>query len=164
MDYQYEAANYSCFNYLGIAWQFEIPSEYQCQGAERFNNCYEFVATIFTIWQAIISKNSTAEECFLCLSDSASAVGWLHHSSTESSNPPFILSREVMLSHHFCIYGQHIKGVSNKVVDSLSRRLDLSDEELTNYILSTHFSQVSLFIRVFFLHPEVSLWVTCWLH
>ncbi len=65
------------FGHFGNAWRFQIPSSYRPY-TESMNNCLEFVASIVTIWQGILSHHALSEDCILCLSDSSSAVGWLH--------------------------------------------------------------------------------------
>jgi hypothetical protein len=155
------------FDYLGNAWRLAIPPEFK-QAMEHKNNCLEFLASFFTIWQSILMGWSKLEECFLVLGDNSSAVGWLHKASVDPSkdSPLFMATRkfaEVMITEKACIYSQHIPGVSNKIADALSRHFDLSDAQLTNYILSSYSSQVSSSFRIYQVHQEITCWMTCWL-
>jgi len=54
---------------------------------------------------------------------------------------------QIMLNNNACIYSQHIPGVSNKIADILSRRFDLSDDQLTSYICSYLSSQGTSFLQ-----------------
>ena len=73
------------YDHLGNAWRLEIPSEYK-ECVHHQNNCLEFLASIITVWQAIINKHANDEECFLSLGDNSSSVGWLHRANTDKSN------------------------------------------------------------------------------
>ena len=155
------------FDHMGFAWRWEIPSEFQEAVALR-NNCLEFMASIITVWQAILHHRAKKEECFLSLGDNTSSVGWLHKANVDQTKnlPLFLASRKfakIMLTSHSCLYSQHIPGVSNGVADALSRRFDLSDEELTSFILSSHASQVHPFFKIYPVHPEAASWMTYWL-
>ncbi len=73
------------YDHLGNAWRLAIPSEYK-KCVHHQNNCLEFLASIITVWQAIINKHANDEECFLSLGDNSSSVGWLHRANTDESN------------------------------------------------------------------------------
>jgi hypothetical protein len=62
------------FDYLGYAWRMAIPLEFRKAVATK-NNCLEFIATLITVWQAILMKRATREDCFLSQGDNTSAVG-----------------------------------------------------------------------------------------
>jgi len=155
------------FDHTGRAWRFKIPEKFQ-QFVKNKNNCLEFVASIVTIWQAIIQGNTEKEDCFLSLGDNSSSVGWLHKASVDSSKnlPLFLASRkfaDIMISNNVCIYSQHIPGVSNTIADALSRRFDLNDEDLTLLINSSYDLQVQNSYKLYPLRPEICSWMTCWL-
>jgi hypothetical protein len=155
------------FDHLGNAWRLAIPFTYHDTMSNR-NNCLEFIASIITVWQAIKNKNSSDEECFLSLGDNSSSVGWLHKANIDKSNnlPLFIASRKygnLLLASRSCLYSQHIPGVSNGVADVLSRRHDLNDNELMNFIFATYQNQVPASFQICPVHPEISSWVTYWL-
>ena len=68
-----------------------------------------------------------------------------------------------MLESHTCLYSQHIPGVLNTIADALSRRFDLSNEELTNLINSSCLPQGLPSLKICQVHPEISSWMTYWL-
>ncbi|MFN9983770.1 MAG: hypothetical protein ACK53Y_27845, partial [bacterium] len=94
------------FDHLGVAWRFKIPDTYR-DAVQNRNNCLEFLASIITIWQAILQGRTTPEECFLSLGDNSSSAGWLHKASVDPSKnlPLFLASRkfaQIMLSSNSC--------------------------------------------------------------
>jgi len=144
-----------------------IPTEFKDSVANS-NNCLEFMASIITVWQAILHHWSKKEECFLSLGDNTSAVGWLHKANIDQSKnlPLFLAARKfakVMLSSESCLYSQHIPVVSNGVADALSRKFELSDDDLTSVILLSYASQVHPFFRIYPVHPQIVSWMTYWL-
>jgi hypothetical protein len=62
------------YDHFGYAWRFKIPEEFQSVMKNK-NNCLEFMASIITIWAAILYERSGREECFLSLGDNSSSVG-----------------------------------------------------------------------------------------
>jgi hypothetical protein len=113
------------FDHMGHAWRFKIPEEYK-EAVKNKNNCLEFIASIVTVWQAMIQKRSEEEECFLSAGDNSSSVGWLHKASIDPSKnlPLFLATRkfaEIIINSKSCIYSQHIPGISNTIADALSR-------------------------------------------
>ena len=155
------------FDHKGRAWRYQIPPEFRDSMKHR-NNCLEFLAMMFTIWQAVLQDESCHEECFLSLGDNSSAVGWLHKASIDPSKnlPLFLASRkfaQIVLENNSCIYSQHIPGVSNSIADILSRRFDLNDDELTTYLNSVSSYQVQNSFRLFPVHQEINSWMIYWL-
>jgi hypothetical protein len=155
------------FDHLGYAWRFPIPREFRSTMKNR-NNSLEFLASIITIWQAILHGRADKEECFLSLGDNSSLVGWLHKASIDPSKnlPLFLASRKfahIMLSHHTCIYSQHIPGVLNQLANALSCRFDLDDDALTILLNSFPNLQVQNSFRICPIHPEINSWMISWL-
>ena len=155
------------YDHLGYAWRFAIPDEYR-DAVVNQNNCLEFLASIVTVWQAILNKQSKDEECFLSLGDNSSSVGWLHRANSDESNnlPLFVASRkyaQILLSNNSCLYSQHIPGISNNVADALSRKNDMSDGDLTKFICSTYPNQVPASFQIYPVHQEICSWVIYWL-
>jgi len=154
-------------DHLGNAWHFAIPLKFRDAVAQK-NNCLEFLASIITIWQAILNGSSKPHDCFLSLGGNTSSVGWLHKASVDPSKnyPLFIAARKfakIMLYHNSCIYSQHISGVSNKIADILSRRFDLTDDQLISHVHSYLPFQVPVSFKICLVHPEIISWTTCWL-
>jgi hypothetical protein len=155
------------FDHLGNAWRLAIPPEFQ-SSVENSNNCLEFIASIITVWQAIKYNHAGDEECFLSLGDNTSSVGWLHRANSDETNnlPLFAAARhyaQILLTSNACLYSQHIPGVTNGIADALSRKNDMTDCELTNFIRFTYLNQVPPSFKICPVHPEICSWVTCWL-
>jgi len=155
------------FDHQGYAWRLQIPIKFQ-EAVKNRNNCLEFLASIITIWQAILQKRIIAEECFLSLGDNSSAVGWLHKASIDpdKNSPLFSASRkfaEILLSSNTCIYSQHIPGSSNKIADVLSRKFELSDDSLVSFVRDLCPNQVPSSFKVFPVHPVIDCWMTSWM-
>jgi len=152
---------------MGHAWRFKIPEEYR-EAVKNKNNCLEFIASIVTVWQAIIQKRSEEEECFLSVGDNSSSVGWLHKASIDPSKnlPLFLATRkfaEIIINSKSCIYSQHIPGISNTIADALSHRFDLNDDQLTKFLNLSPTPQVQSSYRLSPVHPEINSWMICWL-
>jgi hypothetical protein len=133
------------YDHLGNAWRVVISPDYR-DAVKTQNNCLEFLASIITVWQAILNKQTTDEECFLSLGDNSSSVGWLHRANTDESNnlPLFVASRkyaQILPSNNLCLYSQHIPGITNGVADALSRQHDMNDSDLTKFICLTYQNQ-----------------------
>jgi hypothetical protein len=155
------------YDHKGNAWRFQIPESAR-QSVLLQNNSLEFVASLISVWVAIAKNYAEKETCFLALGDNSSAVGWLHKSNVdESTNLPLHIAArkyaEILLEADCCLYSQHIKGISNNVADSLSRRFDLSDDALSNFIRLSYPSQVPNSFKISPLPPDLSSWVTYWL-
>jgi hypothetical protein len=125
------------FDHTGWAWRLKIPEKYQVFMKNK-NNCLEFIASIITIWQAIIQGRTTEEE----------------------SSRKFV---DIMISSNTCVYSQHIPGISNRIADALSSRFDLSDEDLTSFLNSFPDSQVQSSYKLCPVHPDICSWMTYWL-
>ncbi len=138
---------------MGRAWYFLIPPEFR-QAVIKQNNSLEFVASILSVWIAIQNEYVEKETRLLALGDNSSAVGRLHKANMdESKNLLLLVARkyaEVLIEPDCCVYSQHINGIHNSIADALSRRVDLTDEELTHVICSSFSSQVP---KAFKIHP-----------
>jgi hypothetical protein len=126
------------------------------------------LASVISIWQAILHDRTSAEECFLSLSDNSSAVGWLHKASInpDKNLPLFFASRKfakILLLSNTCIYSQHIPGVSNKIADALSQRFDMSDNSLFSFIHVLCPKMVPPSFKIYPVHPIIKCWMTSWL-
>jgi len=155
------------FDHLGYAWRMAIPFEFRKAVAMK-NNCLEFIATLITVWQAILMKRATREDCFLSQGDNTSAVGWLHKANIDPDKnlPLFLATRkfaQVLLHSNTCLYSQHIPGISNVVADSLSRKFELNDEDLTYFVHSSPHYQGLPSLKICPVHPEIASWMTYWL-
>jgi len=155
------------YDFMGRAWRFPIPEEFRSAVLYQ-NNSLEFLASLVSVWVAISKNYAESEMCFLALGDNSSAVGWLHKANVDDTKnyPLHIAARkygEILLQADCCVYGQHIRGIYNNVADALSRKSELSDKDLTSYILSNFSSQVPNYLTISPLPQEISSWVIFWL-
>ncbi len=132
------------------------------------NNSLELVAVLISVWVSIVNNTAKSKTCFLALSDNSSAVGWLHKASIDDTKnlPLHMASRkyaEILMGADCCLYSQHIAGKQNVVADYLSRNFDLSEEELTSFVLSNYTNQVPTSFKTSHLPQEILLWLTSWL-
>jgi hypothetical protein len=155
------------YDHFGNAWRFPIPTEFH-DTVNKKNNSLEFIAAIITVWIPILKGEAPLETCFLALCDNSSAVGWLHKANIDDTKnyPLHIAARkyaDILLKADCCLYSQHIAGVRNNVADALSRKNELSDSSLTEFICTTYPSQVSTSFQIKQLPQEISSWLTSWL-
>ena len=149
----------------GKAWRFQIPDEF-LQAVNKQNNLLEFLASIISVWLEILD-GAPSLSCFLSFADNTSAVGWLHKANVnETKNKPLEIATRhfatLLIQADCCLYSQHFRGSENKVADALSRRFDLTDNQLEFFIHSTLHYQVPNTFRIVPLPPSISSWVT-WL-
>ena len=161
----------------GMAWRYQISAdEFTTVNSvnpedttpsppkpPKLNNLFEFIAIVITIWIDCLNDTINPDDAVLCLSDSSSAVGWLHKSSFSSAKPLHrtVAQRltEIVLQYRFALQAEHIPGSDNNVSDLLSRRFDLSDDELTSLLRSSYPNQIPSNFVIKPLPKEV----TCWL-
>ncbi len=120
------------------------------------------------MWLTITNHQAPPNSCFLSLGDNTSSVGWLHKANIdETKNYPLHEATRhyatLLINNHCCLYSQHIKGVSNKVADALSRLHHYSPDQLTSFILQNYPSQVPPTFQIAPLPQEISSWVISWL-
>jgi hypothetical protein len=146
----------------GKAWRFKIPEEYEAY-VQRSNNLLEFIASVISVWIEILD-GAPHHSCFLSFADNTSAVGWLHHANiNEAQNKPLEIATRhfatLIIQANCCLYSQHFKGSENKVADALSRRFDLTDNQLQSFIFSTLHHQVPSTFSIVPLPQSISSWV-----
>jgi hypothetical protein len=149
-------------HHSGKAWRFEIPSEF-LQAVNKLNNLLEFIASVISVWTEILD-GAPPQSCFLSFADNTSAVGWLHKANVnETSNKHLETATRhfatLLIQANCCLYSQHFKGSENKVADALSRRFDLSDNQLEFFIHSTLHHQVPSTFKLAPLPQSISSWV-----
>ena len=101
----------------------------------------------------------------MSLTDSSSALGWLHHSTFNPVQNP--LHDEVarrfatsLLSHNSSLFAQHIpKKKENGIADSLSRDFHLPTQALTYHLLTTFKSQVPSDFAIYQLENKTTSWI-----
>jgi len=70
---------------------------------------------------------------------------------------------EILLQADCCLYSQHIPGKYNAIADTLSRKFDLTHDNLTSFILSNYNFQAPPSFKISPLPPEIFSWLTLWL-
>jgi hypothetical protein len=150
----------------GKAWRWKIPQLF-LQSVQNKNNLLEFLASIITTWISLLDISTASLSCILALGDNTSAVGWLHKANTDESynKALHIAARKyanLLMEHKCCLYSQHFKGEFNNVSDALSRKHQLTDSELTSFIISQYPSQVPLTFEIVPLPQSIISWTT-WL-
>ena len=117
----------------GLAWRFAIPEESLPYCIRRIN-LLEFIAAVVTIETELRygPPASSAYHHLLALSDSSSALGWLHRSTFRPIKSPLqdVVARHLgtlLMDFEASHVSAHIKGKNNIIADSLSRDIDLSD-------------------------------------
>jgi hypothetical protein len=109
------------FDHQGYSLHYQIPDRFK-DCINNKNNCLEFLASIISIWQAILYERINPEECFLSLGDNTLAAGWLHKASIDPDKnlPLFLAPRKfakILVTSNTCIYSQHIPGIPNKIAN-----------------------------------------------
>ena len=145
----------------GKAWRFQIPEEFH-RATQNQNNLLEFIASLISVWMEILD-GAPSQSCFLSFADNTSAVGWLHKANVnEATNKPLETATRhfatLLIQANCCLYSQHFKGSENKVADALSRRFDLTDNELEIFIHSTLHYQVPNTFKLVPLPQSISSW------
>lgn len=148
------------FDSRGRAWQWMIPEKLRGRASI---NLLEFIASVTTILFSLqgLSKNKKV----FALTDNSSALGWLFKASfhpAEKENHDSVarfFATEIIKNEH-SIYGEHIKGSSNNVADSLSREFEFSNRQLTNLLHSAFNEQMPPNFRIHNLPEENASWIS----
>jgi hypothetical protein len=144
----------------GRAWRIELVPN-----GDISNNILEFLAAAIGIIEEHRSGAIPKLGQILALTDNSSAVGWLQHANANPSTSPTLYKIAIELantciSSSFSIYPLHIPGKSNGTADALSRLHDLSDDELTQHVLSHFVAQTPPNFKLYPLHPETYSWIS----
>ncbi len=166
MIYRSDASEFGIGGYnisSGMAWRYEIPTSLRLRTTL---NSLEFISCVITIWIDIVNRQVAPESCILSQSDSSSATGWLRKSNFVDCHEEIVqmttarhLATLVMKSK-CCLYSQWFAGENNSVSDALSRDFHLSDETLTQLILSSVPQQVPFGFQINPLPKEIVSWLT----
>jgi hypothetical protein len=147
----------------GAAWRFKLPPDI-LQSVTL--NTLEFIGCLITLWIDITHGRTPPESCILSQTDSTSADGWLYKSNFDPSSAKTQLTvarklASIIIKADCCLYSQWFPGELNVVSDILSRRFDLTDDELVSFVLHTCPSQVPSGIKILSLPTEIDCWLTC---
>ena len=144
----------------GRAWRIELGP---IDGIS--NNILEFLAATIGILEEHRAGAIPELGQILALTDNSSAVGWLQHANANPSTSPKLYEIAIKLANtcilsSFSIHPLHIPGKSNGTADALSRLHHMSDNELTNHILSHFVEQTPAHFKLYPLHPETLSWIS----
>ena len=151
----------------GRAWRYEIPRRDRNQKSINF---LEFLACITGIIVSLYEGEGEAGDCFLCLGDNTSSLGWLRKSNfaaDDEQGSHSALARAFALQiaeHGVCHFSKWFPGKENEVADVLSRDHEKSDKNLTSYIKFIFAPQVSETFNISPLPPEIISWLDYWVH
>ena len=100
----------------------------------------------------------------MSITDSSSAVGWLHYSTFHPIQNPVhddVARRfaTTLLSHNSSLLAQHIPGKKNGIADSLSRDFHLTPQTLTKHLITTFGPQVPEEFTIYNLEAETISWI-----
>ena len=147
------------FDHTGSAWRWLIPPHLQHTVSI---NVLEFIASISTI---MISAQKLPKGIkFLALTDNSSALGWLykasfHPASKEHHDTIARYFAKFMMNRDHSLFASHIPGPHNEVADALSRRFDLNNDELTNFLLSSYSNKVPQNFKIVQPPNEIISWI-----
>jgi hypothetical protein len=109
------------------------------------------------------------EDCILSQCDSTSATRWLCKSNfadTEDSIIQLVTARQlasIVIESNACLYSQWFPGGENIIADSLSRDCHLSDDNLTNFLISHVSHQAPFGLKMNPLPKEIYSGLICML-
>ncbi len=148
----------------GKAWRFHLPVN--CRLRTTLNSL-EFIACLVAIWIDHLHGDICSESCILSQADSTSAASWLKKSNFTDSREErvqFYTARKlasIFLDASSCLYSQCFPGKDNEVSYACSRDFHLSDNKLTNLILTSVPHQVPFGFKIYQLPDEIASWLTC---
>jgi hypothetical protein len=152
----------------GRAWRLAIPPELV---HKRSQNFLEYLAGMTQLICLLAESNWKRGDCFLSIGDNTSALGWIKKSKFKPEERPeqathLALAQYItkLLARIDAVqYGQWFPGEDNGIADALSRQHDLTDEELTNWIVTSFPEQVPSGFQISPLPHAITSWVLYWL-
>jgi hypothetical protein len=137
---------------------------------KKSQNFLEYIARMTQLVCLLYESNWQPGDSFLSIGDNKSTVSWIKKSNFNPDEIPEQASHLALARHMTTLllnldviqFGQWLPGVDNGVADALSRRHDLSDSELTEFINISFPSQVPTGFRISPLHPEITSWAIYW--
>jgi hypothetical protein len=148
----------------GLAWRYQIQPENQHKKSQNF---LEYLACMTQLICMLEMCDWQHDDCFLIVGDNTSALGWINKSNFKPESDPeqathLALARHITTLLADCRVvqsGQWRPGVDNGVADALSRKHDLSNGDLTDFIVNSFPEQTHTGFRIRALTPEVTSWV-----
>jgi hypothetical protein len=148
-----------------FAWRWEIP-EKLCLRVTL--NTLEYIVGYVGCWMEFHETDVAELEVILCQGNSTSAAGWIRKSNFDEEIQSLQLEiaralATMFMEHNTSLYSQWFRGDWNDVSDSCSRDHHLSEQELTELLLSTVPDQVLMDFVFVSLPPELISKLTTWL-
>jgi len=143
----------------GEAWRWPIPESWKTMSI----NTLEFITTIIALELELYNNPPNTSDCYLILTDNTSAMGWLRKTNFNDFQENALqlqIARHfarLLISNKICLCSQHLAGEKNEVADLLSRNHTMSDEEITNEILSKFKTQIPKSFKVKQIPKELTL-------
>ena len=144
----------------GRAWRLQLPEWL----IGYHINALKFLASFIGLWIEIIN-NEKKYARFLCMTDSSSALAWLHKSNFD----PFTqkiqsqIARKLALTTmrvEVALYSQHVPGCQNIVTDSLSRDHHIETNKITFLLKQLYPSQAQENFHILQELPkEIAFWL-----
>jgi hypothetical protein len=143
----------------GKAWRFQFPTP-----LTNMNNTAEFLASVVTILFMLNIGDIEEEGVVLALTDNCSCAAWLHQNNVDEQRNPLraVIAMKIAttcMNRNFVIHPQHVPGKENAAADDLSRRFDLTDNQLTQAIRSTCYLQAPKNFKIYPVPEDISLWI-----
>jgi hypothetical protein len=136
----------------------------ETQDTKTTNNLYEFIGIVVSVWMEDNDGLIPPGSMVLAADDSTSACGWMHHASYGMNKPVHAkVSNKLVnlvVAGRYGLMPEHFEGDINNISDYLSRRWDLSDDELTSLLIELFPSQIPANFRICPLPNEILSWIS----
>jgi hypothetical protein len=144
----------------GRAWRIYFPRPI----THLHINSVEFLASVVGVWLEVYYKALPTLGSLLALTDNASCVCWLKRSSFNSAtritdHAIACQVASIIIASNSQLNSQHVPGAKNKLADSLSRDVAMSDTNLTANAISNFPSQVPKHFRIYPIPRKIICWI-----
>jgi hypothetical protein len=148
-----------------FAWRWEILEELHLRVTL---NTLEYLAGYVGCWMEFHETDVAELDILLCQGNSTSATGWIRKSNFDEEIQPLQLEiaralATMFMEHNTCLNSQWFRGDWNDVSGSCSWDHHLSEQELTELLLSTFPEQVLMDFILVLLPQELVSKLTTWL-
>jgi hypothetical protein len=128
------------------------------------NNTAEFLASIVTILFAHHMGDIEEEGVVLALTNNSSCAAWLQQNNVDERRDPLRaeIAQQIArtcINNNFVLHPQHVPGKENAAADDLSRKFDMTDDQLTHSIRSTCSLQAPKNFKIYPVPEDISSWI-----